>query len=137
MREPRRSAQRIGTTVERVAAAADEEDDLDVEHDAGDLLAREHVARDVAPEPLEPALRVLHGADDPQRRQRVERLAQRPPPGGLRGPHVGAVGLDPAAVGGVGGLEGVDQERDLVGRRRHVGVGEDHDLAVGRDHAGA
>ena len=59
-----------GTTRVAVAAAADEEDQLDVEHDARDLLAGEQVAGDVAAEALEAALRVLDRADDPQRRER-------------------------------------------------------------------
>ena len=134
MREPRRSAQRIGTTTERVAAAADEEDELDVEHDARDLLAGEDVAGDLAVEALEPALRVLDGADDPQRGERVERLAQQPPPAGLRGAHVGAVGLDARAVGGVGRLERLAQERQLVGRGGHVGVGEHDEVARRVEH---
>ena len=98
-----------------VAAPADEEDQLHVEHDARDLLAGEDVAGDVAVEALEPALRVLDGADDPQRRERVERLAQRPPPARLRGAHVGAVGLDPGAVRGIGGLERLDRSGSSSG----------------------
>ena len=27
-----------------------------------------------------------------------------------------------------------DEERDLVGRRRHVGIGEEHEVALGGEH---
>ena len=59
-----------GTIAMPVAAPAGEVDQLDVEHDAGDLLAREQVVRRVAREALEPALRVLDRPDDPDRRER-------------------------------------------------------------------
>ncbi len=72
MREPRTSSQRIGTTCDRVAAPAREVDELDVEHDRGDLLSREQVLRGLAREALEPALGVLDVADDPDRREKVE-----------------------------------------------------------------
>src|SRR3954447_11761570 len=68
-----------------VPASASEIDDLDIEHDAGDLLAREEIVRCSPRESLEAALRVAHGADDPDRREDVERLAEEPPIAGLRG----------------------------------------------------
>ena len=69
---------------ERVAALAGQEDQFDVEHDARDLLAREQVVGDVAPEALEAALRVLDRADDPDRGEEVERLPEQPPVRRLR-----------------------------------------------------
>ena len=62
-----------------VAAPAGEVDQLDVEHDARDLLAGEQVVRGRAREALEPALRVLDRPDDPDRGEEVERLAEQAP----------------------------------------------------------
>ena len=76
IREPRRSDQRIGHDRHPVAAPPGEVDELDVEHDAGHPLAREHVVRRTPREALEAALRVLDGPDDPHRREQVERLAR-------------------------------------------------------------
>src|SRR5262245_1281124 len=50
---------------DRIAAFPGEEDQLDVKHDAGDLLSREQVVRGGATESLEPALRVLDRANHP------------------------------------------------------------------------
>ena len=72
-----------------VAAPPDEVDDLDVEHDAGDHLASEDVARNLPVEALEPALRVLDRAHHPDGSQQVEGLAQGAPPGRLGLAHVG------------------------------------------------
>src|SRR4051794_39427033 len=52
-----------------VAPASCEEDDLDVEDDARDLLPTEQVVGGGAGEPLEPALGVLDGTDDPRGRE--------------------------------------------------------------------
>src|SRR4051812_37748369 len=71
-----------------VAAPSGQEDDLDVEDDAGDLLATEEVVGGGAREPLEPALGVLYGTDDPRGREDVEGLAEEPPIAGLASPHV-------------------------------------------------
>ena len=59
-----------------IPAPAGQVDQLDIEDDARDLLAREEVVRRRAREPLEPALRVLHRPDDPDRREQVEDLAR-------------------------------------------------------------
>ena len=79
----------------RVAATAGQVDELDVEDDARDPLPREEVVRRGPREALEPALRVLDGADDPDRGQHVEDLAEQPPVRRLGRAHVAAVGLDP------------------------------------------
>src|SRR5262245_13396000 len=55
-----------------VAAAAREVDQLDVEDDAADPLAREEVVGGRQREALEAALGVLHGPHDPGRRDEVE-----------------------------------------------------------------
>ena len=63
-----------------IAAPPGEMDDLGVEDDAGDLLALEEVAPDLAAKALEAALRVGHGAGDPgsgERRGRRCRAARR------------------------------------------------------------
>ena len=88
-------------------------------------------------EALEAALGVL----DRRRRPRPTRAGGRPcrAAAGTRGwrlAHVGAVGLDPAAERDVAGRERLDEQRDLVGRRRHVRVGEDDEVARRREHAG-
>ena len=46
-------------------------------------------------------------------------------------PHVGAIGLDPGAVGGIRCFERLQERDQLVRRGRHVGVGE-HDQVAGR-----
>ena len=79
-------------------------------------------------EALEPALRVLDRADHPDRRELVERLAEHPPVPRLALAHVGAVRLDPAAERDVGRRERIDEQRELVRRGRHVGVGEDDEV---------
>ena len=54
----------------------------------------------------------------------------------LGGAHVAAVGLDPASQGNIGRLQRGEELRELIGRRRHVGVGEDDQVAVGGKHPG-
>ncbi len=66
-----------------VAATPDQVDDLDVEHDAGDQLAREDVPSHLPAEALEPALRVLDRAHHPDGGQQVEGLAKRAAPARL------------------------------------------------------
>ena len=48
----------------------------------------------------------------------------------LAGPHVAAVRLDPAAQRHVVVAERGDKQRNLVRRRGHVRVGEDHEVRV-------
>ena len=136
MREPRLSNQRIGTIAIRVAAAAGEVDQLDVEDDARDPLPREQVLRRRSPEPLEPALGVLHRPDDPDRGEQVEHLPEQSAVARLRRAHVRPIGLDARPEGHVVVAERGDEQRDLVGWRRHVGVGEDDKVAGGGQHAG-
>ena len=119
-----------------VAAPAREIDELDVEDDARDPLAREQVLRRLATEPLEPALRVLDRPDDPDRRQHVEALAEQPAVARLRRPHVRPIGLDARTEGDVVVDERRHEQRDLIRRRRHVGIREDHEFAGRREHAG-
>ena len=131
IREPRRSAQRIGHDRVPVAAPADEVDHLHVEHDARDLLAGEHVARDVPPEALEPALGVLDRARPPTPTRA----------GGTSCPAAAAsraaTRACPSRRAGSASrrrrrrLERLDEQRQLVGRRGHVGVGE-HDQVARR-----
>ena len=87
-------------------------------------------------EPLEPALGVLDRADHPHGRQQVERLAEQAAVAGLRRPHVGAVRLDARPERDVVVGERADEEGDLVGRGRHVRVGEDDQVAGRGQHAG-
>ena len=82
---------------DRVATLAREVNDLGVEDDARDLLAREQVVRGLAREALEAALRVGHGTRDPGTSEGVEHPAQQPAVEGLARAPVGAVGLDAAA----------------------------------------
>ena len=94
IREPRRSAQ--GPARRRsVSPPAREVDQLDVEDDARDPLPAEQVVGGRAAEALESALGVLDRADDPQRRQHMEGLAEQAPVARLTLPHVRAIGLDP------------------------------------------
>src|SRR4051794_26717630 len=119
-----------------VAAPPREEDDLDVEDDARDLLPTEQVVSGGAGEALEPALRVLDGADYPGGREDVEGLAEEPPVARLAGSHVGTVGLDARAECDVVIAECLDEQRQLVGRGRHVSVGEDDQVRLRVEHAG-
>ena len=77
----------------------------------GHLLAGEHVAGDLAPEALEPALRVLDGADDPDRGQQRGTSCPAPAASRLRRPHVRAVRLDPGCRRRRRRLERVDEQR--------------------------
>src|SRR4249919_1787113 len=72
-----------------VAAPPGQEDDLDVEDDAGDPLPGEEVVGGGPREALEAALGVLDRSDHPDRREQVEDLAEEPSITGLAGPHVG------------------------------------------------
>ena len=119
-----------------VAAPPSEVDQLDVEDDARDLLAREQVVRGRPREALEPALRVLHRADDPDRREGMEDLAQQAPVARLGRAHVRAVGLDPRTERDVVIGQRRDEQRQLVGRRRHVRVGEDDQVGRRIEHPG-
>jgi hypothetical protein len=118
-----------------IAASSRQVDELDVEHDARDPLPFEQVLGRLAGEPLEAALRVLDRPDDPRRGEEVERLAEDPAIQRLARPHVGTVRLDPRTEGHVVVGQGRDEQWELVGRRGHVGVGEDHELPVGGQHA--
>ena len=114
---------------DRVAAPTREVDDLGVEDDAGRPLPREEVAPDLAAEALEAALRVGHVAGDPGARDEAEDPTEQAPVERLAGAPVGAVGLDPAAERDVVVDERRREQRQLVGRRGHVGVGEDDEVA--------
>ena len=61
---------------DRVPALARQEEDLGVEDDAVDLLAREQIERNLAPEALKATLRVGHWPSDPERGKRVEELSE-------------------------------------------------------------
>src|SRR3954447_9167858 len=79
---------------DRIAAFAREVDDLGVEDDAVDLLAREQIERNLAPEALKATLRVGHWPSDPERGKRVEELSEQLTVERLRRASVAAVGLD-------------------------------------------
>ena len=130
------SDQTIGDHGDPVAPAAGEVDQLHVEDDARDPLLAEEVVGRLAGEALEAALGVLDVADGPDRGEPVEGAAQQPPEAGLGAPHVAAVGLDPAAEGEVVVAERLDEERQLVRRGGHVGVGEDDEIGLGGEHPG-
>jgi hypothetical protein len=66
----------------------------------------------------------------------VENAAENAAEEWLRRPQVRAVRLDSAAQGDVGAIERGEEKRQLVRRRRHVGVGEDHAVAGRRKHPG-
>ena len=95
---------------------------------------REEVVRGLAGEALEPALRVLDRSRRPGRRERVERPPERPPVARLAGPHVGAVGLDPRPERDVVVGQRGDEERQLIGRGGHVGIGEDDQVGGRGQH---
>ena len=64
-------------------------------------------------------------------------MPEHPPVPRLRRAHVRAVRLDARAERDVVRLEGFDEQRELVGRRRHVGVGEDDEVGLRCEHPGA
>ena len=66
----------------------------------------------------------------------MERLAQDPPVAGLAGAHVRAVRLDPRAERHVVVGQGGHEQRQLVGRGRHVRIGEDDQVRGRVEHAG-
>ena len=53
----------------------------------------------------------------------------------LRRTHVRPIRLDPRTKGNVVVDEGAQQVRDLIGRRRHIGIREDHEVAGSGEHA--
>src|SRR4051812_4586467 len=65
-----------GDDRDAVAAPPGEVDELDIEHDAGDLLTLEQIPAGSSPEPLEATLGVLDRADHPGRREEVEDPAE-------------------------------------------------------------
>jgi hypothetical protein len=67
----------------------------------------------------------------------VEHAAQEAPIRGLRCAHVRAVGLDAAAKRDVSLFQRRGELWQLRWRRRHVGVREHDEVAVGREHAGS
>ena len=111
-----------------IAAPSREVDQLDVEDDARDLLAREQVVGGLARKPLKPHCVSWTGPTTQIEASEVERLAEQPPIARLARPHVRAVGLDPRPERDIVVGQGRDQQRQLVGRRRHVGVGEDDEV---------
>src|SRR3954462_13910041 len=94
--------------IDPVATSPSEVDKLDVEDDAGDLLPREQVVRGFPREALEPALRVLHRAVDPGRREEMDRLAKQPAPPRRALAQVGSVRVDAAPERDVAGFERPD-----------------------------
>ncbi len=134
MREPRRSAHRIGNRP-GVATATHQIDQLDIEHDAGDAAGRTRCAT-CRRKPLNPHC-VSRTGPPPTGGQHVERAAQRPAPRRLGLAHVAAVWLDPAAVHRVRRVERANQRRQLIGRCRHVRIGEDHQVTGSGQHPGA
>ncbi len=87
--------------------------------------------------PLKSTLGVLDRADNPDRREDVEYLAQQAAIWRLARPHVRAVGLDPGPQGNVMIRERRDQERELVRWCRHVRVSEDDQIRGRGQHPGA
>ena len=124
-----------------VAEPTREEDDLGVEDDATGQQSPEDVAPGGAAEALEAALGVRHVTGDPGSGDAPVDATERAPVERLRGAPVAAVRLDATAQRHVMIDQGFGEQRDLVRRRGHVGVGEDDELAVrgqdARGHGGA
>ncbi len=111
-------------------------DDLSVEHDARDALASEQVLANLPSEALEAALGVRDGARDPDGSQGVERLAKHPSIERLAGTPIRAIRLHPAAKRDVVIRERLGQQWELVRRRGHVRIREDHEVPCGRHDPG-
>ena len=126
----------MGTIASTIAATAGEVDELHIEHDARDALALEQVVGRLALEALEPALGVLDRADHPDRGDEVEHLAEQPPIRGLALAHVRPVRLDPRSERDLVVVERGDEERQLIGRGGHVGIGEHEQVGIGSQHPG-
>ena len=99
---------------DRVAALAREVNDLGVEDDAADLLAREQVVGGLAREALERRTAYPERAPSPTRRRELEDAAQQPAVERLTGTPVRAVGLDAAAQREVVVPQRVGQQGQLI-----------------------
>ncbi len=112
-------------------------DDLGVEDDATDLLAAEQVVRRGPAEALEATLRVGNRTRNPARGQRVEYTAEQSAVEWLRPAPIAAVGVDPAAEGDVMAGQRFGEQRELIGRRGEVSVGEQDEFALRVEHSGS
>ena len=85
---------------------------------------------------LEATLRVGHRTRDPARGERVEHTAQQAAVEWLRPAPIAAVGVDAAAEGDVMLGQRIGEQRQLIGRRGQVCIGEEDEFALRVEHSG-